>query len=256
MMNVPCVAWVIWTNNVLENWHRAFVLHRREYSESSLLVDFFTEDQGRISLLAKGVRRPRSPLKSVLQPFTPLMIQWAGKGELKVLTKVGDHHTLALPLETKALYSGFYVNEILMRVLEKQTAYHELFQAYRHCLERLAIDGKTIEPTLRRFEFQLLKALGYGVDFEHCMATGLPVDANMLYQFRENEGFIASLLQNNLSFEGSALLAFAALDFHDKAVLQAAKRFTRIALKPYLGSAPLKSRELFQAILPARLKGA
>ena len=102
----------------------------------------------------------------------------------------------------------------------------------------------------------MLKALGYGVDFTHCMATGLDVDPEMTYQFRENEGFIASLLQNNLSFLGKDLLAFAALDFSEKSVQQAAKRFTRIALKPYLGSQPLKSRELFQSILPHRLKGA
>ncbi len=78
----------------------------------------------------------------------------------------------------------------------------------------------------------------------------------MCYQFRENEGFIASLLQNNLSFLGQDLLAFEALDFREKSTQQAAKRFTRLALKPYLGSAPLKSRELFQGILPHKLKGA
>ena len=88
------------------------------------------------------------------------------------------------------------------------------------------------------------------------MATGEEVDSEMWYQFCENEGFIASLLQNNLSFLGKDLLAFEALDFSEKSTQQAAKRFTRIALKPYLGSQPLKSRELFQSILPSKLKGA
>ncbi|MDO9766417.1 DNA repair protein RecO [Glaesserella parasuis] len=239
---------------MIEHWQRGFVLHRREYSESSLLVDFFTENHGRITLLAKGARRPRSPLKSVLQPFTPLLLKWTGQGDLKTLTKA-EPASLTLPMQTLALYSGFYVNEVLARVLENHTAYPELFQHYLHCMTKLASQPNEIEPILRTFEFQTLKALGYGVDFCHCAATGKPVDPKMSYQFRENEGFIASLLQNNYTFIGKDLLAFAEMNFSEKETLQSAKRFTRIALKPYLGSAPLKSRELFQSVLPNRLKG-
>ncbi len=238
---------------MIEQWQRGFVLHRREYSESSLLVDFFTENHGRITLLAKGARRPRSPLKSVLQPFTPLLLKWTGKGDLKTLTKA-EPASLTLPMQTLALYSGFYVNEVLVRVLENHTAYPELFQHYLHCMTKLASQPNEIEPILRIFEFQTLKALGYGVDFCHCAATGKPVDPKMTYQFRESEGFIASLLQNNHTFIGKDLLAFSEMDFSEKDTLQSAKRFTRIALKPYLGSAPLKSRELFQSVLPNRLK--
>ena len=239
---------------MIEQWQRGFVLHRREYSESSLLVDFFTENHGRITLLAKGARRPRSPLKSVLQPFTPLLLKWTGKGDLKTLTKA-EPASLTLPMQTLALYSGFYVNEVLARVLENHTAYPELFQHYLHCMTKLASQPNEIEPILRAFEFQTLKALGYGVDFCHCAATGKPVDPQMTYQFRESEGFIASLLQNNHTFIGKDLLAFSEMNFSEKDTLQSAKRFTRIALKPYLGSAPLKSRELFQSVLPNRLKG-
>ena len=238
-----------------QQWQRGFVLHKREYSETSFLVDFFTEHHGRITLLAKGARRPRSPLKALLQPFTPLLLRWSGKGELKTLTKV-EAASLTLPMNTLALYSGFYVNEVLVRVLENLTAYQELFQHYLLCVTKLAASPDALEPTLRTFEFQVLKALGYGVDFVHCIATGEEVDPQMWYQFRENEGFMASLLQNNLSFLGKDLLAFEALDFSEKSTQQAAKRFTRIALKPYLGSQPLKSRELFQTILPSKLKGA
>lgn len=237
----------------MSNFQRGFVLHRREYSETSLLVDFFTENHGRITLLAKGARRARSPLKALLQPFTPLLLHWGGRGELKTLIKA-ESASLALPMTTLSLYSGFYVNEILARVLENQTAYPELFQHYLHCVTQLAASPESLEPTLRSFEFQLLKAVGYGVDFATCAATGQPVDPKMLYQFYENRGFVASLLQNNRSFLGKDLLAFHTLDFSDKQTQQAAKRFTRMALKPYLGSAPLKSRELFQTILPNRLK--
>ncbi|SQE31903.1 Recombination protein O [Mannheimia haemolytica] len=102
----------------IDQWQRAFVLHRREYSENSLLVEFFTEHHGRITLLAKGARRARSPLKAVLQPFTPLLLRWSGKGDLKTLTKA-EPAALTLPMETLSLYSGFYINEVLARVLEK-----------------------------------------------------------------------------------------------------------------------------------------
>ncbi|MDH2997264.1 DNA repair protein RecO [Pasteurellaceae bacterium LFhippo2] len=231
---------------------RGFILHRREYSETSLIVDLFTEHHGRVSLLAKGARRPRSKLKGILQPFTLVDVEWIGKGDLKTLTSAEG--TLTIPLENFALYSGFYVNEILTRVLEPHTAYPEIFYSYYECIKGLALNSANLEPSLRTFEFKLLQALGYGVNFTNCAATGLPIDEKMTYQFQENEGFVASLLQNNNTYLGKDLLAFEALDFSEKSTQQAAKRFTRMALKPYLGNAPLKSRELFQSILPNRLK--
>jgi len=229
---------------VIENWQRGFVLHRRAYSETSLLVDVFTEDAGRLSLLAKGARARRSAWKSVLQPFTPLLLRWSGKGGLKILTKA-EPAAITLPLQQTALYSGFYVNELICRVLEQETAQPQLFQDYLRCLTELAGTPLAVEPVLRRFEFQLLQSLGYGVDFLHCAGSGQPIDENMTYRYREEQGFMASLIKDNLTFYGRDLLAFEQRRFDDSTVLQAAKRFTRLALKPYLGSKPLKSRELF-----------
>jgi DNA repair protein recO len=229
---------------VIENWQRGFVLHRRAYSETSLLVDVFTEDTGRLSLLAKGARARRSAWKSVLQPFTPLLLRWSGKSGLKILTKA-EPAAITLPLQQTALYSGFYVNELICRVLEQETAQPQLFQDYLRCLTELAGTPLAVEPVLRRFEFQLLQSLGYGVDFLHCAGSGQPIDENMTYRYREEQGFMASLIKDNLTFYGRDLLAFEQRRFDDTTVLQAAKRFTRLALKPYLGSKPLKSRELF-----------
>ncbi len=229
---------------MIENWQRGFVLHRRAYSETSLLVDVFTEDTGRLSLLAKGARARRSAWKSVLQPFTPLLLRWSGKSGLKILTKA-EPAAITLPLQQIALYSGFYINELICRVLEQETAQPQLFQDYLRCLTELAGTPLAVEPVLRRFEFQLLQSLGYGVDFLHCAGSGQPIDENMTYRYREEQGFMASLIKDNLTFYGRDLLAFEQRRFDDSTVLQAAKRFTRLALKPYLGSKPLKSRELF-----------
>ena len=180
------------------------------------MVDLLTEDFGRISVLAKGARAKRSMLKGVLQPFTPLLLRWSGRGDLKILTKA-EPAAIALPLQNVALYSGFYLNELICRV----------------------------EPALRTFEFQLLRTLGYGIDFTHCAGSGKAVEADMTYRYREEKGFIASLIKDNLTFYGRELLAFEQTQFDEPSVLSAAKRFTRIALKPYLGDKPLKCRELF-----------
>ena len=234
----------------MDGWQRAFVLHTRPYSETSLLLDFFTENEGRIRLLAKGARSRRSNLKGCLQPFTPLLIRWGGKGEMKTL-RSAEPISLALPFTGTVLYSGLYVNELLVRVLAQNIPYQSLFFEYLTCLQILAGSESTPEHALRRFELSLLSHLGYGVDFLHCSGSGEPVINGMTYRYREEKGFIASLVIDHLSFTGKQLKAFACREFPDVDTLKAAKRFTRIALKPYLGGTPLKSRELFyQLILP------
>ncbi|ETS33460.1 DNA repair protein RecO [Photorhabdus temperata] len=229
----------------MDGWQRVFVLHGRPYSETSLLLDLFTENEGRISVLAKGARSRRSNLKGCLQPFTPLLVRWSGRGAIKTL-RDADPISLALPLTGSVLYSGLYINELLSRVLEPGTAYPALFFDYLQCLQILAASEYTPEHALRRFELALLANLGYGVDYLHCVGSGEPVDDTMTYRYREEKGFIASLVVDHYSFTGRELKSLAAREFPDLVTLKAAKRFTRIALKPYLGGKPLKSRELFR----------
>ncbi|WP_153446307.1 DNA repair protein RecO [Vibrio algicola] len=225
---------------------RCFVLHRRPYTETSLILDVFSEEYGRVSILAKGARSKRSNLKGVLQPFTPLLLKWFGKGSMRTLREA-EAISLGLPLSGINLYSAMYVNELIARVIESETAYPELFHDYLAALTELA-QCDNPEPALRRFELALLSSLGYGVDFLHCAGSGEPVSDNMTYRYREQKGFIASVRQDNLSFLGNELVAISERRFLTKSQLQAAKRFTRMALKPYIGSKPLKSRELFVMI--------
>ncbi|KYP97031.1 DNA repair protein RecO [Sodalis-like endosymbiont of Proechinophthirus fluctus] len=236
----------------MEGWQRAFVLHARPYSETSLLLDFFTEHQGRVRVLAKGARSRRSSLKGILQPFTPLLARWRGRSELKTL-RSAEPVSLCLPLTGIMLYSGLYINELLSRVLAHETDDSStLFYDYLQCLQWLAGATGSPEPVLRRFELALLTHLGYGVDFLHCAGSGDPVDDAMTYRYREEKGFIASALLDHYSFSGCELRALAAREFPDVDALRAAKRFTRMALKPYLGGKPLKSRELFRQFLHRR----
>lgn len=227
----------------MEGLQRCFVLHTRPYSETSLILDVFSEDSGRVTLIAKGARRKRSNLKGALQPFTPLFMKWSGRGSMPVLTQA-EPISIGLPMRSYILYSAMYVNEILARVLEPNTPYPVLFLDYLNALRELA-QADNPEPALRRFELALLYHLGYGIDFLHCAGSGLPVEDEMTYTYREQRGFIASMVQGQLSFTGRQLKAIAARHFESPDQLRAAKRFTRIALKPYLGGKPLKSRELF-----------
>ena len=233
---------------MLEGLQRGFVLHRRPYSESSLILDVFSEEYGRVTLMSKGARSKRSNLKGALQPFTPLLLKWSGSGSMKTLRQA-EPISLGLPLTGINLYSGLYVNELLARVLMSEVAMPGLFHDYLHALTELA-QAENPEPALRRFELALLSALGYGVDFLHCAGTGEPIDPDMTYRYREQKGFIASVRFDNLTFKGDELIAISERRFVIQEQLKAAKRFTRIALKPYLGGKPLKSRELFTSIIP------
>jgi len=234
---------------------RGLILHRRSYSETSLILDVFSEKKGRVSIIAKGARSKRSNLKGTLQAFTPLLLKWSGKnGNMKTLG-YAESISLALPLSGHYLYSAMYVNELLARVLEVETPYPEIFYAYMQVLTELANHSVAYEkdphqrhspePALRRFELSLLKHLGYGIDFLHCAATGDEIDDDMTYLFRAQQGFLASIKPDNMSFTGRELRAMAEGVFENAQQLKGAKRFTRMALKPYIGSMPLKSRELF-----------
>ena len=131
----------------MDGWQRAFVLHSRPWSETSLMLDVFTEESGRVRLVAKGARSKRSTLKGALQPFTPLLLRFGGRGEVKTL-RSAEAVSLALPLSGITLY----INELLSRVLESETRFSELFFDYLHCIQSLAGATGTPEPALRRFE--------------------------------------------------------------------------------------------------------
>jgi DNA repair protein RecO (recombination protein O) len=228
----------------MHNGQRALILHRFPYRETSLLLDMFTEQQGRIRLVARGARRQRSTLKGCLQIFTPLQIQWRGTGTLQTLQQA-EALSLSLPLTGRALYSALYVNELLCRLLLPEISYETLFGQYLQTLCQLAASDGHYEPALRCFEFALLQALGYGVDFQHCAATGMEIRDQVRYRYKAEYGFVTAAVASEDSFSGQQLRALAAGQFADATTLRAAKIFSRLALKPYLGSRPLKSRELF-----------
>lgn len=225
----------------------AFILHTRPYRDTSLLIDFFTPDHGRLSAVARGMRQRKSTTRALLNPFTRLLISLQGKSELKLLTAVEADNQF-FSLQGEYLYSGLYLNELLLRSLPLADPHQQLFTHYAQSLQALQAQ-QILEPILRCFELDLLNELGYGVDFEHDALTGAAIMAECNYVFESEQGFIRVEDLNHvgarLVLAGRTLLDIAQRDFSSVAVHSGSKQLCRQLLKPLLGHRPLRSRELF-----------
>ncbi|MDH4567890.1 DNA repair protein RecO [Pseudomonas sp. BN414] len=219
----------------------AFVLHSRAYRESSALVDFFTPE-GRLRAVMRGARGKAGTLA---RPFLPLEAEFRGRGELK---NVGRLESAGIPnlLAGEALFSGLYLNELLIRLLPAEDPQPALFEHYAVTVQALAAN-RPLEPLLRAFEWRLLDELGYGFALDSDLA-GQPIAPDGIYRLLPDAGLEpVAQLQPGL-FQGRELLALAEADWSAPGALGAAKRLMRQALAPHLGGRPLVSRELFMTI--------
>ncbi|AQA18476.1 DNA repair protein RecO [Halioglobus japonicus] len=226
-----------------------YVLHSRPYRDSSNLLEVFSAEHGRVSLVAKGARRKTrgGSQAALLQPFSPLLISFTGRSELKTLTQV-ESAGPATHLRSERLYSGLYLNEILVRLLHRHDPHPRLFAGYAAAVQALG-EGVDVEHVLRRFELQLLDELGYRLDLDREGSSGEPLDAATWYLFDPDTGLLpcaGSNAQNRPAYLGEDLLQIAAGVFDGSARLTA-RRLMRQALAVHLGDAPLRSRELFRA---------
>lgn len=224
-----------------------YILHPRAYRDTSLLLEVFTRDQGRFGLVARGARAPRSRIRGLLQPFQPVLLSWSGRAELGTLHSA-EANGAASPLRGTALYSGFYLNELLMRLLQRLDPHPELFAAYAAALEGLP---SAAERPLRLFEKRLLETLGYGLLLDQEAHSGAPVDAAALYVYELECGpvRVSSAPTHGLVMAGRSLLSLAGEDLSDAQSLAETKRLMRAALALYLGDRALKTREIFAAIV-------
>lgn len=228
--------------------HRCLVLHRREFANTSLLVEVWSPTHGRFPAVAKGARRGRAPLAGLLQPFQPLWLGWSGRGEVRTLGRV-EAAGRAFALDGDHLYCGFYLNELLMRVLARDDPHEDLFGHYLTALHDLA-DRQPLDAVLRPFELRLLRILGYGLVLDREADTGRPVQGAQRYRYQPQQGIVAVGVTDGCpsdGLSGETLLQLAA----DRppvgdAQIREARRLLRTALAPHLGSRPLVSRELFR----------
>lgn len=228
-----------------EHQEPAYVLHRRPWREHSLLVDLFTLNHGRVTVIARGATRARSPLKAQLQPFLPLLLDWAGLGDLKTLTQVEVRSGPALSRPI-ALYSGLYLNELLQRILPVADPHPDLFAAYIDTVAHLA-EAVDIEPILRRFERRFAAALGYDFAWDRATDTGAPVEPDRSYGYDPEQGIVATPAPGVRLWHlpGRALLALAEDDLVSAECRRVAKQVMRALVDYLLQGRPLNSRRLF-----------
>jgi len=226
----------------------AYVLHAQPFQNTSLLVDFFSLDYGRVRAVAKGARRPTAKNKALLQPFQPLLISLIGRNELKNLNAIEVSHG-ALSLQGTRLFSGLYINELLVRLLFSHEAHSALYRSYQQAIIGLCGD-RDVMVILRRFELDLLDALGYGLNLHVDCRTGDPITEEGRYLFVVDEGFERINVPSDSSalFTGAQISCLRNCEFPEKSLSRAAMRITRLALQRLLGDKPLASRELFQPL--------
>ena len=226
----------------------AFVLHSYPFRETSLIIDVFSRSHGRLPIVARGARRPKSNLRGLLMNFQPLLLSWFGKGEVRTLHNAqwqgGQPY-----LQGTALMCGFYLNELMINLLARDDAHEQLFDYYRATLYRLAHE-QDHAATLRCFEKHLLQELGYALVLEREADSGVAIDAQREYRYALDHGPVPDNgnVRSGLPVSGKTLLDMAADDYADPVTAQQSKQLMRVLLNHHLGGKALHTRELIKEL--------
>ncbi len=226
----------------------AFVLHSYPYRETSLIVEAFTAANGRVGMVARGAKRPRSELRGLLQAFQPLTLSWAGAAELKTLVKAEWRGGIPLP-GGSALLCGFYLNELLLKLLPREDPHPQLWRDYEAALAALAETGggAAQAAVLRRFELRLLAELGYALPLTHDADSGAVIDPSARYHYTFDRGPRRHVAEPGARWplvRGATLLALADAKFPDSETAAEAKRLMRDVLDHYLEERRIFSRRV------------
>ncbi|ROH85954.1 DNA repair protein RecO [Stagnimonas aquatica] len=216
----------------------AYLLHTRGYGDTSLLIEAFTPEYGRVGLIAKGARGPRSKTRAYLQPLQPLLLSWSARGELGTVTGI-EAQGQPVPLAGEAMFCAWYANELLMRLCAREDPHPILFAAYVSLLPRLREDR---EPALRAFECRLLDELGYGLRLPADLEPGLR------YRYDWERGPLPVGEDGEEVFAGSSLIALREDRLRGAGQLQDARRLLRQALHRQLAGKPLQTALLLRQL--------
>jgi DNA repair protein RecO (recombination protein O) len=229
----------------------AYVLHSRPYRETSLLLECLTRDHGRLGVVARGVRRERARLqRAQLEPFQPLALDLLVRGELAAL-RGAEPAGAPLRLVGDAGLAGLYLNELVVRLTGRQDPQPELFEAYARTLARLAVpDGLAWQ--LRRFERDLLGAIGYALQLEYEADNGEPLAPEGWYRYQVEHGPVACAAGATRALRGAHLLALAADRCPDAAGLAALRRLMREVIRFHLGGGELHAWRVLAAAMSRR----
>ena len=224
----------------------AWILHHYPYRDSSLLLEVFSREYGRIGLIARGARSAKGRWQNQLQMLRPLLLSWNMRGELGTLTGVDSRGSMDV-FPGRQVLCACYLNELLMRLLTRHDPHPELFAAYEDALLML---GATEEQALRLFEKRLLQALGYGLLLDCEYDSGATVLAGSLYEYRMEKGPVRCRqpADNGIFLQGASLLALHGDNLQDPQACREVKKLMRAALALYLGERPLRTREVLRQL--------
>ena len=224
----------------------AFVLHARSWRETSLLVEAFSQGHGRVGMIARGARRPKSRMRGLLQPFVPLLLSWRSRGELATLTGA-ETGGIVLPPAGSALVVGFYLNELVLRFLHRHDPEPTLFDDYRAALDGIS-QGNDPEPVLRIFEKRLLQAAGYALELEREVRSGLAIEPDASYRYTTLAGPEpwSDGADSGVRVSGTTLLALAREDLAGRRALREARRLLRSIIDEHCGGRGFASRSLWR----------
>ena len=236
------------------NNEAGFILHTYPFKETSVVAEVFTRGHGRVALIARGARRPSSALRGLMQPFTPLLLSWFGKSDMKTLHTAEWQGGLIAP-QGRALMCGFYLNELMLRLLARGDAHEALYDRYIATLEQLAGEASQIdyERILRRFEKNLLSEIGYGATFDVEAEHGTPIESNARYVFQPERGALRAIGQPGCPVSGQTLIDLATDQFERQTTLVEAKVLMRTLINHTLGAKPLYTRQLLRDLTELNL---
>ena len=233
------------SESTLNNNKPAFVLHTYPYRETSLIVEVLSRHAGRVALVARGAKRPRSAIRGSLLSFQPLELSWSGKNDPRTLHKAEWRGGQPM-LQGLALLCGFYMNELLLKLLPRDDPHESLFDIYAQSLMNLSVQ-QNLPEVLRRFELGLLRELGYGLQLKHEASSDEPISAENFYGYIPDRGPIAQRTNGNqVQFRGKTLLDLQREDFSDPQTLAESKQLLRMQLKHHLGQQELQTRQLLR----------
>ena len=223
----------------------AWLLHHRPFRDSSQILDILSLDQGRLAVVAKGSRGAKSKLRGILRPFLPLQLSWFIRSDLGTLTGA-EMNGAPLSLSGDALLSGYYVNELILKLLHRHDPQPEIFAAYSRTIERLA-GSQDVAPYLRQFEIELLRILGYALNLDHDTETTEPLRPQQQYEYRVEQGLVpVSDRDGPMVFRGAEIDAIRNQQFADPAVLKNAGSLLRNVIAYHLDGKELKSRKVLK----------
>lgn len=229
-----------------------FVLHHRPFRDTSQILDVLTRDHGRIAVVARGSRGPRSRLAGVLRPFLPLRVSWVARSDLGTLTGA-EAGGPPLRLDGDALLSAYYVNELMLNFLHRDDPQPEVFALYAEVIRSLA--GRfDVAAVLRDFELEFLGLLGYAVSLDYEGGTHQDIEAHRFYEYRMEQGAVpVERSEGRLVFAGAHLQAIGARQFDDGDVLRSANRLLREVIRHHLGGKELQSRRVLRDVHRGRI---